>query len=326
MGKGIITREEINNLKRKRKRKLRLMTISVISLMFVSVMFFVVLFNNIKDTKLKGRTINVGVSPDLGYREGNDLVATPGDPQRRTYYYDYAEREDASFEYDLPETELPDVASITGNDYVNDQIFGKNPSEPIALQYFEDAVFIGDSRTEGLVLYSDLVNINSFSYKGLNVSKLEDEPCINVPDVGDNLTCYQAVSSKVYDYYYLMFGINELGWPSPDGFVSDFSKLIDHIYAVNPNAVIYVQSIISISKEKSASDDVFNKEKVDEFNAALLEMCRQRGDVIFLDINSVVTDEEGYLPAEGTFDGIHLYGKYCKRVIQYIRSNTYYRK
>ena len=52
-------------------------------------------------------------------------------------------------------------------------------------------------------------------------------------------------------------------------------------------------------------------------------MCQDRKDVIYLDIASAVMDEEGYLPEEASTDGIHCNADYCKRIIQYIRNNTY---
>lgn len=327
--KGMITREYIAKLKLKRKKKNRALVLSFLAIIVVlgAVITAVVMkYSGDRVEVLKGQIVDVGVKPDLGDREGEPQLVLPGGPGGYSYYQEYANRDDASFDYDIPETELPDISTVQGNNWANEEIFGKNPSEPIALQYFEDACFVGDSRTEGLLLYSNLANIHGFAYKGLNIGKLKDEECINVPGVGNNLTCYQAISSTSYDYYYCMFGINELGWEHPDVFIDCFNQLIDHIYATNPNAIVYVESVITITKEKSEGDEVFTKEKVQQFNDLLLEMCKERGDVIFLDINAAVADAEGYLPEEGSFDGIHLYTNYCRRVIQYIRSNTYYRK
>lgn len=326
--KGMITREYIAKLKLKRKKKIRMLILSALVIVFAIGALITTLVarkSKDKDELLDAQMIDVGVNPSLG-QIGAEILATSGDASEGSYYQAYADLPDAKFDYDVPETELPDISTIEGNNWANEEVFGKNPSDPIALQYFDDACFIGDSRTEGLMLYSNLVNIQGFAYKGLNIGKLNEEECISVPGVGDNLTCYQAISNTSYDYYYCMFGINEIGWAYSDVFIECFNDLIDHILEANPNAIIYVESILAVTKEKSDTDDVFKIEKVNEYNELLIKMCKERGDVIYLDINAAVTDSSGYLPEEGSFDGIHLYGKYCQRVIQYIRSNTYYRK
>lgn len=42
-------------------------------------------------------------------------------------------------------------------------------SEAVSEEYFDDAVFIGDSRTEGLIMYTDLPNTTAYTDKGLMV-------------------------------------------------------------------------------------------------------------------------------------------------------------
>ena len=52
-------------------------------------------------------------------------------------------------------------------------------SDPVENSYFDDAVFIGDSRTEGLILYTGLSNATSYAYKGLMVDTAFTKPVIN---------------------------------------------------------------------------------------------------------------------------------------------------
>ncbi len=345
---NMITRDEVKKLKAKRKKKMKtIAAVCTLLVILIAVLVFV-LINYISDnddsdgdvTTTQQREDSVdGTDTEDTSTEGTTTegattesstedVQTNNYPETVTdkYYATYNDRADAKFEYTIPDTELPDVHTIEGNNWANEELFGKNPSDPIALQYFEDAIFVGDSRTEGLILYSDLLHIQGFAYKGLNIGKLETEECITLPDSNVKMTCYDAISNSYYDYYYCMFGINELGWPQTEVFIDYFEHLIDHIYSVNPNAIIYVESILPVTKAKSDGSDIFTMEKVNEFNELLLNMCKERGDVIYLDISAAVTDSEGYLPEEGANDGIHLYTNYCKRVIEYIRCNTYYRK
>ena len=46
------------------------------------------------------------------------------------------------------------------------------------MDYFADALFIGDSRTDGLRLYSGIKGADFYCYKGLTVSKAS----LNAPE------------------------------------------------------------------------------------------------------------------------------------------------
>ena len=187
----------------------------------------------------------------------------------------------------------------------------------------DNTVFIGDSRTEALALYSGYDNINAFAHKGLDVGSIKDEKCIKVGD--SKLTVEEAINSTMYDNYYISFGINELGWVYLDVFVDDINELIDIIYKHNPDAVVYVAQIVPVAKSVSDTDEIFNKENVDKFNEALYKLCQDRGDVVYLDYAASVRNSDGYLPEEGTSDGKHCSADYSRRILEYILRHTYKR-
>lgn len=220
---------------------------------------------------------------------------------------------------DMPE-------GLHGNDWFNENKFELVDNYPLDYDYFDKTVFIGDSRTEGLLLYSGVANLNGFCYKGLSLDKLKTDRSITVKDRSGRFTCYEAIEITKYGSYYIMFGINELGWSDFDIFIEYFNQLIDKIISVNPRAVIYVESILPVTKSKSQSNSVFTKENVDTLNQRLLDMCSSRGDVIYLDIASSVSDEEGYLKDEWTVDGVHCTADACKKIIEYIRYHVYKKK
>ncbi|MCM1272801.1 MAG: GDSL-type esterase/lipase family protein [Clostridium sp.] len=333
MGSKRITREELKRLKRKRQRHLNtVVTLVVSASMIVVLAVSVIVFNDRPSDAEYGGQMHVGVKNDLGTGD-LPVMATPIDAsseeeQTTEQTTEAKTTEEESTEYDVefevPETSLPPVEEVVGNDWYPGNYEKVEKVAP--LSYFDDTVLIGDSRTEGIVLYSGLSNLNAFCYKGLNVSKLDSEACITLPEYGGKYTCYQAIEYTSFDNYYCMFGINELGWYDMDIFVEDFSALVDYIKSVNPNANIYVESVMPVSKSKENQDAVFTKENVDEINSLLLDMCKKRKDCVFLDVGAAVRDEDGYLPEEGSPDGIHCNADYCKRVLQYIRCNRYEKK
>ncbi|MBQ1327308.1 MAG: hypothetical protein IIY49_04650 [Eubacterium sp.] len=191
--------------------------------------------------------------------------------------------------------------------------------------YFDKTVFIGDSRTEGLSMYGGQTNMNAFAYKGLTIDHIDDQKVINVN--GNQLTVVEAINSTNYDNYYIQFGINEIGWAYVDIFTEDISSLIDIIYQHNPNATIYVSNVAPVTKSISDGDKViFNIDNIKKFNNALKDMCHKRGDVIYLDIASSVSNDEGYMPEGHSTDGKHYNADLAKRMVRYIKTHRYKKK
>jgi len=324
-----ITREDIIRLKLKKKRKIRfIISTTLCILLILGIVGYTVVKKHYAKDAMKGGQIDVGIQADIGIGHISriDYSDIAVDEEIATTVPVLDPETISAIEFVVPETSLAPVEEIEGNNWYNDAIFERASEEPVDLNYFTSSVFIGDSRSEGLILYSGLPHLNGFCYKGLSVDKLTSDQNIYINGYSGKYSCYQAISMTSYDSYYCMFGINELGWVSIDAFIEDFSAMLDHILSVNPDAIIYVESILPVSKEGSESSDVYKQERINEFNTKILEMCMTRGDVIYLDIASAVMGEDGYLPSEASGDGIHCNADYCKRVIQYIRCNTYKKK
>ena len=107
--------------------------------------------------------------------------------------------------------------------------------EPTPLQfttvdasYFDDALFIGDSRTVGIAEYGNLKNATYFADVGLNVYVAQTK-AVAVKNVG-TVTLPQLLSQKTFGKVYIMLGINELG-NDLDDITAKFSSLIDTVRA-----------------------------------------------------------------------------------------------
>ena len=219
-------------------------------------------------------------------------------------------------------TILPDIVDVPCGDWYDSRKFMPNSLQ--SADYFDKTVFIGDSRTESLAYYSGFDNVNAFAYKGLNVGALDSEKCIKIN--GTKYTVMEAVSITRYENYYISFGINELGWEYLEVFIEDIDQLVDHILSINPNAVIYIASVVPVSYEISETDDVFNLDNVNKFNTEIIKYCHDKENVIYTDYAAAVSDEYGYLPEEGTTDGKHCTADYSRRIMEYILLHTYRRR
>lgn len=172
----------------------------------------------------------------------------------------------------------------------------------------EGILFIGDSRTEGLALYSNLPQTTFYAHKGLTVKSIITESFIK--EGQDTVTVLEALERHRYSKIFIMLGINELGWSYSSVFSEQYEKLVDQIQKLQPKANVYIQSILPVSKEKSDSDPYINNERIESYNELLKQIAKKQG-ISYLPVNEKIMDSYGCLPAKASVDGVHLNQEYC---------------
>lgn len=185
--------------------------------------------------------------------------------------------------------------------------------------YFDDALFIGNSRTEGFQLYSGLTNASFYASKGMTVSNFYTDKFASVD--GEKKTILKALKNKKFGKIYIMLGLNEMGWPSGQTFVDRYQKIVQDIKKAQPEALIYIQSIFHVSKAKSKADSIYNNPTINSRNKLIQEMAHREG-CIFLNVNEALDTEKNCLPADASTDGVHLNATYCKIWKDYLMNHT----
>ena len=71
-------------------------------------------------------------------------------------------------------------------------------SDPVDTSYFEDAAFIGDSRTDGFMIYSGIGCGDNLTANGLSIFKIMDEAFFKID--GQSYTLAQALERKQYGH------------------------------------------------------------------------------------------------------------------------------
>lgn len=268
-----------------------------------------------------------GSAKDTG--EGND-VASDGDSAagNSTVSGNSAEndgtfsRHDTVSGNDVPQEEPPygenrpqPLRSSTEEEYlshISADIYGdagvkkaaEYPFITVDESYFDDALFIGDSRTVGLHDYTDLSEHADFLCKtSLTIYKVLDE---NFKGMG---TVEEVLKKKQYGKIYIMVGINELGQGTTEDFMEKYTEVVDTLHEWDPDAKIIIQGIMKVSGKKDAEDKVFNNSNITGRNHAIATLA-DNYHIFYIDMNEVVCDEEGNLNAEYTHDQIHLLGMY----------------
>ncbi|HAT89388.1 MAG TPA: acylhydrolase [Roseburia sp.] len=171
--------------------------------------------------------------------------------------------------------------------------------------YFDDAVFIGDSRTVGLHDYGGLDHSDFYATVGMNIYDLWKEAFCNVD--GKKVTLEEALKAKQYKKVYFQIGINEMGRGTLDGFMDEYQNAVEKFKTLQPDAIIYVQAIMHVTQKKSDSDPIFNNPGIDARNQRIQQLA-DGVRVFYIDVNEVVCDDQGGLKQELTFDNLHLYG------------------
>ena len=181
---------------------------------------------------------------------------------------------------------------------------------------FSDSVFLGDSRTEGLQLKTGLSSAKFITHRGLTVSTAMTQKVIKLKN-GEQGTILDALKEGTYKKVFVMFGVNELGWPYTSTFTTKYKELINEIKKIQPDAKIYVQSIIPVTKAKSDSSQIYNLKNVKKFNKAIKAMTKEL-HLQYLNVQEAVTKTNTYLPEDFATDGVHLTKTACFKWLGYL--------
>lgn len=195
-------------------------------------------------------------------------------------------------------------------------------SEAVDNTYFEDAAFIGDSRTDGFYIYSGVGHGDNLTSNGLSIFKLQEKKAITID--GTKYTLLEALALKEYGKVYLSLGVNELGYYNDKGFYEAYCQAIDKIRESQPNAVIYIQGLIPINETVIAAKggaSYLTNEHLLVYNDIMKQVAEEKR-VAFLNLNPEFTGADGQLPEDASTDGVHLKKAYCKAWLEYLKTHT----
>lgn len=187
--------------------------------------------------------------------------------------------------------------------------------------WFDDALFIGDSRTVGMSEYGSLPNATFYASTGLTVYKLFTAEIVPVEGGRQKITIEEALQERQFAKIYLMIGINEMGTGTVETFMEKYTEVVAKLQELQPDAVIYLQAIMRVSCERSAKGDYINNEGIDLRNEEIAKLADNE-KIFYLDVNSVICDEEGGLEKSYTFDGVHLMAKYVSIWKQFLMEHA----
>jgi len=179
--------------------------------------------------------------------------------------------------------------------------------------YFDDALFIGDSRTVGIYEYGTLPNADYFCSVGLASYKIDSEYV-------NGCTIYDMLSTGSYGKIYVMLGINEVG-NDFEYTMNSYVKLINILKEYQPDALIYIMANLHVTQTRQLQGDTINNENINALNSAMAELADGQ-KVFYLDVNEIFDDSDGNLMSECSNDGVHVLAKYYKTWCDWLCLNT----
>ena len=175
-------------------------------------------------------------------------------------------------------------------------------------EYFDDVLFIGDSRTDGLFFWGDLKEHSDFfARNSLSVfTALKKKILFHSATEGDSkMKLEEVLEAKQYGKIYVSLGVNELGVSNIPKYYDTYKELLTRIRELQPEAIIYVQGIMHVTKSTAQKSPFTNNTNIVERNQAISTFANGR-DIFYLDMNELICDEEGNLRSDLSGDGVHL--------------------
>lgn len=187
--------------------------------------------------------------------------------------------------------------------------------EPVDDSWFDDALFIGDSRMHALRANCRMGEATYFTRVGLNIYSVFK--AMESDRTYSGWTLEKVLQEKSFNKVIINLGLN--GCEYEHEFIrTGFENLIGMIRQYQPDAKIIFMSIMMVSEGYSKLQSYFSLENLQAINDILASFAD--GETIFyMDSNSWIVDENGYLPKGASNDGAHLIGSYYAQWADWIR-------
>lgn len=186
-------------------------------------------------------------------------------------------------------------------------------------EYFDDAMFVGDSITYGMQVYNTMTNATVIAHTGINPQTILNKAVIQQD--GEMLTILQAMDQHDPGKIYIMLGANGVAFLEEEDMMGFYGEFIDAVQQQHPDALVYVQSILPVTAEKS-EDERYSNDRIDQYNISLMNLCKEKG-VYYLNVAEAFKDENGNLPTEASpKDGMHFGSTYYMKWFDYLKCHA----
>lgn len=198
-------------------------------------------------------------------------------------------------------------------------------SDDAGESYIDETLFLGDSNTARMYRMFDYCNYdNAIGSVGMTAKSLATFACVQLSSSSSYVTMPQAVALLQPKRVILTFGTNDLNpnYKTAD-FIKNYQTGIEAVVTAYPSVDIIVNSIPPIGQQHS--NQSLTQTQVDEFNKALVEMCKEKGWKFLNSAEALKDSTTGYAKSGyvETSDGIHLTRTAMDALFTYVRTHSY---
>lgn len=198
-------------------------------------------------------------------------------------------------------------------------------SDDAGESYVDETLFLGDSNTARMYRMFDYCSYdNAIGSVGMTAKSLATFACVQLSSSSSYVTMPQAVARLQPKRVILTFGTNDLNpnYKTAD-FIKNYQTGIEAVVTAYPSVDIIVNSIPPIGQQHS--NQSLTQTQVDEFNKALVEMCKEKGWKFLNSAEALKDSTTGYAKAGyvETSDGIHLTRTAMDALFTYVRTHSY---
>jgi lysophospholipase L1-like esterase len=158
-----------------------------------------------------------------------------------------------------------------------------------------EIVFLGNSITDGAEWFELLGNKKCLN-RGISADITEGI-----------LLRLDAITKLQPAKLFIMIGVNDLSRNmTPDQVADNYRKILERVKNESPRTKVYVESVLPVNPATGMALNHTNKTpQIMELNGKLKEMAAGFG-YTYIDLFSVLADENNHLPRKCSIDGLHL--------------------
>jgi lysophospholipase L1-like esterase len=175
---------------------------------------------------------------------------------------------------------------------------------------FENALFVGDSLTEGLGLYGYVKTKNLVAQKGLSIEQAMKK--------------MKTIVKKNPETIYIMLGINDLNYSvyTLDDIEGNYRKLVKKLHKNLPDSKIYVESLLPVTKAFAKEHKNLSNQRINKLNKRLKALSDEYDYTTYVDIHQLYVNKNGDLPKKISSDGYHLKLDAYSDWVDYLKNGT----
>ncbi len=195
----------------------------------------------------------------------------------------------------------------------------------VHLEYFDDAVFLGDSLADGFYEYQKTTGIDTatfFTNVSLQPSSFLNGNYVNVRAYEEPVDAMAKIKEIQPGKIYIILGTNAMNL-SDEEFLADYTLLIDSLKQASPNSVIYINSLTPVTAQKSAENPIYDANRIISLNNSLAKLASSKS-ISFVNTYEIFATMDGHLNEDLNYDGIHLTPTGYKNWADYLLSHTFY--